>query len=825
MLKNYLITAYRNILKHKLYAAINILGLTVGLVSCIAIFLFVQDELSYDNWIPDADRIYRLHNASQLPGRAPLITVRAPGPARETFLQEFPEIEYATRMYRGRPIIRQDDRSFFEIVTYADESFFKVFDLPFVEGDKGTALTDNSALYLSERMAEKYFGDASPMGKILNLGGKKDYKIAGVFKDLPRNSHLELDFMARFELADYKDRTWVAEYWTSLNTFQYFKLKEGVGPESIIEGIPQLLATKVPPLKVGEAEFKAEEVMTLTLDNVQDIHLKSVGLGAIKPGGDIMVVYTFSAVAILILIIACINFMNLATARSLQRAREVGVRKVVGATRTQIAVQFLSETTLMTFVALLIALGVVEAALPSFNELVGKDLNFDYLGDPSLSLSLVGLVPIVGFIGGLYPALYLSSFRPSAVLKASPSSLSGGASRLRSGLVVLQFSISIALVICTAIVYGQTTFVRNLDLGFSKDNKLVLRGMGRAHTQAVGETMAREINNLAAVENVAFSLTVPSDQRENDSDVKILGQESNDAVILSRTDVDDQYFKTYDIPILAGRDFTIARGQDELIFDVTSAEPTARASVLLNASGARRIGFANPADAVGQIITIGTQDSKTGLRNEMEIIGIAPDVHFQSLKRNIRPFIYVFSDKRYNNLTIKYRPGSDLNALVQQVEKIWKNFFPGIPVNYDFLDENIAQQYDTDQNKGLLFAAFSSLAILIACMGLYGLSAFNAETRTKEIGIRKVMGATVMDIIKLLVWQFSKPVIIANILAWPVAFYVAQDYLNGFQYRIDIHPGYFIVASLTALFIAWATVIWHATKVAGAKPIKALRYE
>ncbi len=825
MFKNYIVTAYRNILRHKLYSMINIFGLAIGMASCLLILLFVQDELSYDNWIPEAERIYRVQTHSQLPGRAPLVVVRAPGPARETFLQEFPQIEYATRIFRSHPIIRQGEKSFFETVTFADESFFKVFDLPFTIGEKTNALTENNTIYLSENMAKKYFGNASPLGKILSLNNKRDYKIVGVFKDLPRNSHLELDFLARFELNDYKDRTWVAEYWTSLNTFLYLKLRKNISPNVVSDRFKNIVATKVPPLKVGEAEFIAADVMTLSLHNVRDIHLKSEGLGGIKPGGDIIIVYIFSTVAVLILIIACINFMNLSTARSLQRAREIGLRKMAGATRPQLITQFLGETIFLSFMALILALGIVEIILPWYNEFIGKQLRLDYFSSSFLTLSLIGLIATVGILGGLYPALYLSSFQPSRALKASQSNLGGESGQFRFSLVVFQFSISTTLMICTAIVYDQTNYIQNLDVGFSKGNKLILRGIGRDAVKNVHETLAREIGNLEMVEDFSFSLVVPSDVRENDADVIIPGETSTESVILSRTDVDDNYFKTYNIPIIAGRDFSNSRGQDELHYTNSITTPPLRASVIINESGYRQIGFNSAEESIGKIITIGTQDSKTGLRNELEIIGIVPDVHFMSLKRNIRPFIYVFSDKRYNNLTIKYRQNTNIPELVTQLEEIWQKIIPGLPIKYDFLDDYIARQYDTDRNKGQLFATFAGLAIIIACMGLYGLAAFTAEQRTREIGIRKILGASMVDIISLLVWQITKPVVVANIIAWPLAFYFARDYLNAFQYRIDISAMLFIAASLVTLIIAWITVTWHAAKVARAKPINALRYE
>ena len=815
--------AFRNFLKHRLFSAINIFGLAFGLASCLLILLFVQHELSYDKWIPDSDNIYRVHSQFVLPGRPPLDAVLAPGPVHGAVLRDMPEVEEAARLLNRRQVIRIGDKSFSESVWYGEESFLKIFELPFVVGNPETALASNNNIVISEAMAEKYFGQTSPLDQTLNFNDEKDYKVVGVFKDLPENTHFDIEFMVKLDPEDSSFQQGL-ENWFSINGYLYLKLKEGVDPQMIEDRFPSMISDNATDLNMGGTILKAEDLMTLRVEKLTNLHLHPFGVGNMKTPGNINTVYSFSAIALLILVIACINFMNLSTARSTQRAREVALRKVVGASRKQLIIQFLSEAVLMTVFALFFALAITEIFLPWYNEFTDKQLTLNYLTDPTLFVSLFSLVIIVGMIGGLYPAFYISSFKPAAILKANQSSQASGSGKLRSALVILQFSISIALVICTAVVYGQIQFAETMDRGFSKENKLILRGVNRDFAKDNKLAIAEEIKRLPAVEGVSFSSSVPADIDENNTIVRIPGQQTTEPILIGQMVMDYDYLDIYEMDLLAGRGFSRDRGQDELIVPDDREIPLTRASIIINEGAMRRLGFTSPEQALGEIIMYGVRQGANSF-NEMEIIGVIPDINFRSLKDDMRAIIYTNQQSGYNNLTIHYREGTDPQKLVQDVESVWKKFVPDAPARHQFLDENIARQYADDQKRGKMFAAFAGLAIIIACLGLYGLAAFTAAMRTKEIGIRKVMGATKFDIVKMLVWQFSKPVIIANLIAWPVAYYLMEDYLKGFQYRIDLGASYFIIAGGLALIIAWATVTHHALKVAAAKPINALRYE
>jgi putative ABC transport system permease protein len=845
MFQNYITTALRNILKHKLYSAINIFGLAIGLMSCILILLFVQDEVSYDKWFPESEKVVRLHTGYFTPGRVPFETVASAGrmaPAIKEFASDL--VDKAGRLVFIGPTITKDDKIFNESVTLADPEFLDIFNLPMIKGNSKTALSKPGDMIISENMAIKYFGSPDVLGETLVLccvnAEPYPVKITGVMKNLPTNTHLRFNFLGYLDPPIFKNASNMLETWTSVNTYGYFKLKDGVTAQDLENRIVDWKDSKVSPFVEMMASRqvqngsdssaslpKPSEMIKHRVMYLNDLHLNarkhSGNMGDLSPMGDINMVYAFSGIAILILVIACINFMNLSTARASARAREVALRKVMGASRTQVAVQLLGEAIITTFFALIIAIMGVELTLPFYSNAVDKELSLDYMNSGALLGGLMGLSVAVGLISGSYPALYLSRFMPAKILKSNQSSSDGGSGNLRSVLVIFQFAISIGLMVATAVVYGQTTFAQNKDPGYTTQNKLIVNGLRRASMRDQKDALKQQLLRIDGVTGVAFSSEAPSEDNENNTGFALQsvgGDEATQAqsVIINYYSIGYDFLDVYDIKPLYGRGFEEARGSDERKPPVEDDDSIQKSSVLINEMAATQLGFSNAEDAIGRALR---QDSR-----EHTIIGVLPNIHFRSLKFGIRPSIYWLSKNRFNRATVQFDT-ENISKLVTDVENVWKTLAPTTPPSHAFLSEMLGAQYSKEKGEANLFAAFSLLAVLVASLGLYGLASFTAERRTKEIGLRKVMGARVFDIIRLLVWQYSKYVLIANIIAWPIAGYFMLDWLENFQYRMDIIilPILFVLAGLVALLIAWGTVASHAAGVARTNPIKALRYE
>ncbi len=833
MFKNYLLTAFRNLLRHRLFSAINIVGLAIGLASVILIILFIRDEIGYDQWIVDSERIVRVHMSYVPTDGEPFETVKSAGKIREAFSNDAPEyVEDSVRLIISRSNLIRSGQSFSEVVFYGDNSFFDVFDLPFLHGDKKTAMNDVDNVIISETIARKYFGRTDVIGETLTFCCLNDkeatVKISAVLKDMPENTHFDLDIMLVIEPSRFAFAPNMLDTWSSVNVYTYFKLMHANDIAPFQAKIYDWLNEKSTFIQFV-SEGKVTDILKYKVMSIEDIHLKAIAhtgnMGSIKALGDIKLIYAYSSIAILVLVIACINFMNLATARSNARAREVALRKVVGASRSQVATQFISESIFLCLISFVLALALVELAMPFYNEMLGgKQLALEYSNITFLFL-LVGLSIVVGLLGGTYPAFFLSSFRPALILKANQSTQQGGGNNIRTYLVIFQFAASICLVICTAIVFSQTNYARNIDLGYSVKGKLVLRNIAAGGGNLDSDALKNRLLSLPMVTNVAYSSDVPSDDHNNNAGFRRLSAGDvagamGERIFLNYYSMDIDFMESYEIKILAGRAFSSDFPSDTVAF--TEEEGAiGTGAIILNESAARKLGFDSPDKAIGQVI----RGSMARLGDaDMTIIGVIPDIYFRSIKFGIRPSVYFRRTDRFSNATIKFTT-NDVPTLIKQVEQIWNEVAPMVPFRYEFVNELIKAQYADEQAKYKLFMVFSVLAIIIACLGLYGLASFTAEQRTKEIGIRKTFGASVADIILLLVWQFSKPVLISNIIAWPVAYYFMKDYLSGFQYRINLGPEYFILASFIALVIAWFTITWHAARVARAKPVNALRYE
>ncbi|WP_416307006.1 ABC transporter permease [Neptunicella sp. SCSIO 80796] len=844
MFQHYLITAWRNIVKNGLFSGINIFGLAVGLMSCILIMLFVRAETGYDSWIKDSERVVRLHSAYNIPGRPPFLTVRSAGRMMEA-IRDYAsnEVEDGVRLIQWELTIQQQADAFPEQVTMADGSFFNVLDLPFVHGDKSSSFNKPFDLVVTEETAQKYFGRTDVIGETMTICCVGDQPttlpITGVMKDLPQATHFNLHMLVYLQPAIFADNSSLLDTWTSVNVYTYFKLNPGVSVDQLQQRINYWVNNESPfvdifnqnignmPDNSKVTDYLQHKVMPLT-----DLHLHARNdagnMGDFSAMGDYKMVVTFIIVAALILLIACINFMNLATARASQRAREVAMRKVLGASRSQVAIQFLSEAVALVFIALLFALVAVEICLPFYNGLLNRDLSLNLLADPQLLLGLMAVALLVGLGAGLYPALYLSRFMPAHILQASKGGESGGSATLRTALVIFQFAISIILVICTIVVYGQTLYANKIDVGYQSDNKLIL------NVRAAGnnlQSLKQELLNLPEITSVVFSSESPTQDNENNRQFTLIPQTSDSGSgmaapiqqVLNYYSTDYGFFEAYNISPVAGRLFDQAYGTDKAIQQPDGDNNTGSASVILNESAVRRLGFNQPAQAIGR--TLESDLFGNGLHH-LTIIGVTPDIYFRSIKFDIRPSVYLLREDRFRVANLSFKT-DDLPALVSKVENIWKNQVPMQPISLQFLTEMMAAQYNDDVTTAKMFSAFSLLAIVVACLGLYGLAAFTAERRTREIGIRKVMGAQVRDIVKLLIWQFSKPVFIANLIAWPVGAYAMLNWLQQFPYRIELFwlVPICLATGLLSLLIAWATVGGNAAKVARGNPVNSLRHE
>lgn len=826
MFQNYISVALRNLVKNKLYSAINIVGLAIGLAACVLITLFVRDEFSYDTFWKDADRIYRVNTTFNVPGREPFVTVMAMGPAKEALTRYFgDEIELVTRFNGEAPVVQYDGKVFTERMMWTDPETVDMFDLDIVAGDLRSSLNDNATLVINESFAEKHFGITNPIDQVVTMtyyATTRDYRIGAVFKDLPHNTVLDFQALVMVDEQDFANFPWEFDQWFSVNNNIFFKLKEGVSIDSLNHRWNDFADTVMDVRAQIPPDANPSDFVVFSAQSLLDIQLNPAGAGEMKPTGDIKTVMIFIAIAGLILLIGCINFMNLATAKSTQRAREVAIRKVMGAKRNQLIFQFLGESILLALIGLVLGIVLVEATLPLYSDFLGRELTFSYTDGVTL-LVLVGLIGVVGIAGGVYPAVVLSGFLPARVLKANKSAETSGSVMLRNALVVLQFTISIGLIVSTAVVYGQMVYGQNMDPGYQKDNMLVINNAGRDGMLERQDAFLEEVLRMPGVNNASLSFGRPADGNESNTSVEIPENPEAGSILLGRQAADHNFFDTYKIPFLAGRPYDKDRGTDGVpSTDGVEEGEVLQGTIVINERAVARLGFGTPETAIGRVVRMSVDD---GVQADLEVIGVVPDINFQSLRQIIRPEMYLMGNSWYGNVAVNF--SGDAQALLDRIETVWKEMAPTVPFSYEFVDESLAEEFEQEQALATMLGAFSALAIAIACLGLYGLASFTAERRTKEIGIRKVLGASVIDIVRLLIWQFSKPVLVANLIAWPLAVWGMMQWLETFPYRIEtwVLAPLCLIAGLIALGIAWATVGGNAAKVARSNPVKALRYE
>lgn len=799
MLKNYFKIAWRNLLRHKVYSAINILGLAIGISACVLIFLFVRDELTYEEHFDKADRIFRITNDINLQGQTDRFAL-TPFPLADNLKKDYPVIEAITRvMPIGKQTVWYQEKAFNEEnVFFADSTFFRIFNYPFLYGDPATALNQPKSIVITEELAQKYFGSAeNAMGKALQFS-KNSHKVTGVIHD-PGHSHFKLNALLSLNTFDENVRKQFIGDWFRMSLYTYVLLPDADKKAAFEQDLGQFYEkTIVPWMK----ENKLAASLQYHLQPLPDIHLDNTFSYDISPAGNRSYVFIFGFVAFFILLIACINYMNLSTARSAKRAKEVGLRKVIGAHRSQLVKQFIGESVLLTFLAILVALALVEIFLPYFNSLTEKNFSLSYFGNGSFLVILVFIIAFVGLVGGSYPAFFLSAFKPVDVLK-SDKNPRGTNAWLRRALVVAQFTISLIMIIGTLVVFSQMQFLKNNNLGFNKEQVLVI-DVPNGDTTLVNKLpwIKQEFltnPNITKVSNAAF---IPGER----SSRLLFYAEAPDGKMEEKTIntifVDYDFLNLMQIKLLDGRNFSRNISTDDSL------------AYIINETAAKWLGWENP---LGKRM-------ESGLGGKGKVIGVVKDFHVTSLHNKIEPLAIMLTRKSQGYLMARVN-AENLPATISFIEQKWKAFDPKHPMEYFFLDENFNKQYRAEEKMLTAFGYFAALTILIACLGLYGLASFTAEQRTKEIGIRKVLGSSVSEIMLLLSKDFAWLVLISIILATPLAWYGMHHWLQNFAYRTEIHWWIFALAGFAALVIAMLTVSFQAGKAARLNPIKALRAE
>ena len=791
MLNNYLKVAVRNLLKHRLYSLINISGLAVGMACCLVILLFVRHELSYDRFHAKAERIYRLlldHEDGMSSPVGPAIV----GPQLEV---DFPEIRYARLLPRRRLQVCFGEKRLSEDMAFVDGDFLTLFTFPLIHGDGRTALEQPNSVVISQTAARKYFGAEDPTGQVLSVDfdGMRDYRVTGVMEDMPANAHFRFDFLVSFislhnshpEWMEWKDGTG----FKAIHTYLLL-------PEGERDGYASRLAdfARRRGYDIGAGPF------TFSLQPLTDIHLHSHLISELEGNSDVAYVYIFATTAFFVLLVACINFTNLATARSAHRWREVGMRKVVGAHRGQLIGQFLSESVLQALAALVVGIALVEVALPAIGNIAGRELALDFR-DTAVMLGLVGITLLAGGLAGSYPAFFLSRFRPAEVLKGTARLGSRG--RLRKGLVLVQFAISILLLVVTGVVFEQQGYIRNRHLGFDEEQVVVVPVAHKVDPEKF-ETLKQAFLRQPGVLRGAYSTKVPGIEfTVLGMQIRPEGEEEAKGQGLPVLMTDTDFVATFGMEIVQGRDFSAEFGSD------------LAGAFILNETAVKAFDWKEP---------VGRELAFTGIELKGNVVGVVRDFHFESLHHKVGPVVILSRLPWVEYLSVRLQ-AEDVGATLARLQKTWERVNPETPFAYFFLDERFAQLHRAEERMGRIIGIFALIAVGVSCLGLLGLAAFTAEQRTKEIGIRKVLGASVAHIVLLLSKEFTYLVLAANLIAWPVAWVAMSRWLGGFAYRIELGPGMFIVGGVAALGIACLTVSYQAVRAALANPVQALKYE
>lgn len=791
-------------MKNKVFSFINISGLAIGISVCFIILLFIQNELSYDRFNEKADRIVRVVFKSSINGGKINESFVMP-PVAQTMKNDYPEVEEATRLRTyGYPKVSYGDKTFQNSsFAYADSNFFRVFTIPLLKGDANTALQQPNRIVITEETAKKYFGNEEPIGKVLKFyNGSSLYTVTGVIDKIPANAHFHFDMLGSMNsLQEAREPNWMVS-----NYFTYLVLSKGYDYKKLEAKLPAMVEKYMGPQIVSAMGMSLSQFRTkgnelgFSLEPLTDIHLHSDGHYEMEPGGNVQYLYIFGVVALFMLLIACINFINLSTASASKRAKEVGIRKVMGSLRRDLIWQFLLESVIVTIIALILSIIFVKLALPIFNDLAGKNLILVF-NIKTISILLM-LLLLVGLLAGTYPAFFLSSFKPAVVLKSRL--LQGGKSiTLRRGLVVFQFFISVGLMIGTITVYQQLKYIQNKQLGYDKSQLLVLNNswaLGK-NEQVLKEQLLKDPRVL----NVTTSAFKPVGPSNSNNTMIYPDGKDNQVTRMLRYDIDEQYIPTMGMHLLAGRNFSRTFGTDST-------------GIIMNEAAASAFGWRK--DAVGHVVTYANYNGVQ--KKDYRVIGVVKDFNFRSLHEAITPLVMVLQPEW--GLIIKVR-GRDVGGLLASMRKEWSKFNTDQPFDYAFMDELYSKTYIAEQKTGRILNIFAILTIFVACLGLFGLATFTTEQRTREIGIRKVLGASVGQITNMLSKEFVKLVFLACIIAFPLSYWIMHRWLDGFAYRIAISWWVFIVAALVALAIALITVSFQAIKSALMNPVKSLKME
>lgn len=794
MIKNYLLLAIRHLRKQKVFSFINILGLTVGITCCFLIFLFILNELSYDNFHKNGKNIYRVMRVGTTNGETREIPYLSPpfGPA---LINDYPDaIQQSVRVMRDNNLISYNNIAFNEKNIYlTDNNFFQFFDFPLIKGNSATALKEPNSVVLTKTTAKKYFGNEDPIGKIIEFNKQQQLKVTGVAADVPANSHLQFDMVIPLELLRPMQPGWFTQ-WPDNGVFTYVQLNPATDPKQLVKQFPTFMDKYL-----GDYYASSGFKMGLLIKPLNEIYFSSDVFDNVKHGNKKMV-YIFMSIAILILVIACINFINLATARATDRSKEVGLRKVLGAVKKQLVVQFMLESILFATVGCILSIGLVQSLMPAYSELLGYKLP-SYWTNPWVYIFIIGVILVVGLLAGSYPALLLSSFSPIDSLKGKLKTGKSGAF-FRKALVVFQFGISVLLIISVVVILSQMNYVRNTGLGFNKEQSMIVR-FDNLDISGKKIQFKNGLMTIPAVQSVSLMSGEPGGFHDSygfEAEGKV-----EEKLMFNTEFADLDFVKTLGLKIIAGRDLSES-------FKTDSAQ-----SVLINRNAAGKLGY-TPEQAIGKWIKNINRDS---LRRT--IVGVVEDYHYVSLKDPIGSL--VISPGRDRRLALIKLKTDQLQTTINAIKKMYADFAPSYPFEYAFLDERFDQLYKTESRQESLLGIFSIIAIFIACLGLFGLASYTALKRTKEIGVRKVLGASVQNIVLLLSKDLLKPVLLGTLIAIPFGYYAMNKWLQGFAYRITIGWWVFIAAGIIALLIALFTVSFQAIKAAVANPVKNLRTE
>jgi putative ABC transport system permease protein len=807
MIGNYIKVALRNLLKSKGFSLLNIAGLAMGLATCMLMLIYIKNDLSYDRYNKNFDRIYRV-DADVNFGGSNMVLAVGPEPLGPTLKRDYPEVEQYVRFHNNGGIsVRRGNNNIEENrVVYVDSTLFEVFTLPMLSGNPVTALVDPNSVVITETIAKKYFNSTNVVGQTMIFNGSEPYKITGVIQDIPEQSHFNFDFF----LSHSKDEQMQQGFWLSDNFNTYILLRKGADPAKLSANFDALIHKYVEPqvqqvIHASMADLKAKgNYIRYSLMPLGRIHLHSDKVAELSPNSSIEYVYIFSAIALLILLIACVNFMNLSTARSSIRAREVGIRKVLGSLRKGLILQFLSESVLLSALAMLLAIAIAWLLLPYFNHLAQRTLHLGLFTDPWMIPGLIVLMLVVGLLAGSYPAFFLSGFKPILVLKGKLASGFNN-SGLRNSLVIFQFVISIVLIVGTIVIYKQMGYIRNRKLGFDRDHVLIINDCYQLGNQA--RTFKTAVLGLSGVKSATMTGFLPTSSDRNDNTFfKSPTLQQTGAISMQAWVIDEDYIPTLHMEIKNGRNFL-------------RQFPSDSNGVILNEAAVKLLGWKDPVNK--RLYTI--KESTSNDLNSYTVIGVVRDFNFNSMRQPVTP-LGLFLGQENGSLAIRINT-SDMEGLVSRIGEKWKTLAPAQPFSYEFMDDDFNKIYKAEERIGKIFISFAMFAILIACLGLFGLTIYAAQQRTKEIGIRKTLGASVTNILSLLTVDFLRLVLIAFIIASPIAWWGMRKWLSGFEYRVNLSWWIFLLAGCMAVFIALLTISVQILRVANSNPVKSLKTE